>query len=732
MAMAGLLGAALVAGVSYGQCAGDVNSDGVVDGTDLSILLSNWGPSAAGTPWGDLNGDGAIDAMDMNIVLSDWRCTHTPEIFLQVSPYAVATGAPSQITFTFELPPALAAQLAALEIVPVDSSGLVIGPAVAVARDHGADGDVTGGDAVYTGRMTRTYAVPAIERFAVRVPMSTGTRLSNHAELVAAVPVTAAQLAEQTAILDASAAAWTEKLSQLGRTHEARAAAVEAIRTIAGVASVSLSPIDQTTISVTGPSGLVSLILTYEDDPPQAAVRASRVPPAKRVELAASGLAAPNPTRRSLPAAEKIRNQSILYWAPTGNSTPISIVEQGAGCFKIDSYIGPAADMNALWGSGLYGAIFIKGHGGWNPSGYSFATGVEWYSWDMQSYADIYRDELLTQDLQLVWHENQRFIGITYEGVLRRALGRYDGALVYLGSCESSALPMVPQAFRQNGAAAVIGWSDSVSMRVNQDRLNAILAGLVRGDALNEILPAPSIVHCWLTQTSEMCASLRTIPAPVPSLGYDLNPDDGTALESPGFETEGRNSWKKVGAVQFPSAMGSYHDWLLGTTPLVPTEGSRMLLLQLGHGGGNPTECSVAQTFRIPAPGQGGFGLVAIGFKWTALRNIFIGFPPPDTTFLRASLMLGDETVELMHQPLSELSFNTWATASAGNWALFAADGDGAIPENGIWRIGGGGLYPFGRDHAGECATLRFELGRSGESLWADLVLIDDITLSVY
>jgi len=47
---------------------GDVDGDGVVDSTDLGVLLSNWGGSGAG----DLNGDGIVNSADLGILLSAW------------------------------------------------------------------------------------------------------------------------------------------------------------------------------------------------------------------------------------------------------------------------------------------------------------------------------------------------------------------------------------------------------------------------------------------------------------------------------------------------------------------------------------------------------------------------------------------------------------------------------------------------------------------------------------
>jgi mono/diheme cytochrome c family protein len=53
---------------------GDLNCDGVVDGGDLLILLSNWGtcPSGPGACIADLNDSGIVDGADLLILLSNW------------------------------------------------------------------------------------------------------------------------------------------------------------------------------------------------------------------------------------------------------------------------------------------------------------------------------------------------------------------------------------------------------------------------------------------------------------------------------------------------------------------------------------------------------------------------------------------------------------------------------------------------------------------------------------
>ena len=51
------------------NCPGDLNSDGVVDGTDLAPLLADWGTSASGA---DVNQDGTVDGIDLAELLNSW------------------------------------------------------------------------------------------------------------------------------------------------------------------------------------------------------------------------------------------------------------------------------------------------------------------------------------------------------------------------------------------------------------------------------------------------------------------------------------------------------------------------------------------------------------------------------------------------------------------------------------------------------------------------------------
>ena len=56
-------------------CLGDINGDGVVDLTDLGVLLADFGCVPPGPCDGDLDGDGNTDLTDLGILLADFGCT---------------------------------------------------------------------------------------------------------------------------------------------------------------------------------------------------------------------------------------------------------------------------------------------------------------------------------------------------------------------------------------------------------------------------------------------------------------------------------------------------------------------------------------------------------------------------------------------------------------------------------------------------------------------------------
>jgi hypothetical protein len=53
-----------------GASAADIDGDGAVNGADLGLLLSAWGP--CGKCPADVNGDGVVDGVDLGLLLAEW------------------------------------------------------------------------------------------------------------------------------------------------------------------------------------------------------------------------------------------------------------------------------------------------------------------------------------------------------------------------------------------------------------------------------------------------------------------------------------------------------------------------------------------------------------------------------------------------------------------------------------------------------------------------------------
>ena len=53
------------------DCVSDLNLDGVVNGADMGLMLSSWGPCGTNCPY-DLNADGQVNGADLGVLLSAW------------------------------------------------------------------------------------------------------------------------------------------------------------------------------------------------------------------------------------------------------------------------------------------------------------------------------------------------------------------------------------------------------------------------------------------------------------------------------------------------------------------------------------------------------------------------------------------------------------------------------------------------------------------------------------
>jgi formylglycine-generating enzyme required for sulfatase activity len=83
------------------SCAGDIAQDGRVDGGDLGLVLSNWGPVVPTSPISvrcDIDGDGAVTGGDLGLLLSGWG--YCPASIVSVDPAQACLLGGTEITVT--------------------------------------------------------------------------------------------------------------------------------------------------------------------------------------------------------------------------------------------------------------------------------------------------------------------------------------------------------------------------------------------------------------------------------------------------------------------------------------------------------------------------------------------------------------------------------------------------------------------------------------------------------
>jgi formylglycine-generating enzyme required for sulfatase activity len=74
---------------AQGACDADANGDGVVNGSDLTVVLSGWGSCTSGAACaGDINDDGSVDGTDLTALLAAWGpCVTLPSWASMIEAY---------------------------------------------------------------------------------------------------------------------------------------------------------------------------------------------------------------------------------------------------------------------------------------------------------------------------------------------------------------------------------------------------------------------------------------------------------------------------------------------------------------------------------------------------------------------------------------------------------------------------------------------------------------------
>ena len=148
--------------IALGQegCAADANGDGVVNGSDLAMVLGGWGPCAGCAA--DLNANGQVNGEDLAVVLTRWSSTCAPTVTsMSATAGPLAGGTAVTITGTHLLNPT-SVTFGGTPAAVASSSGNSL-TVVAPSRSEGPATVIvsTAGGSVSAGVFTY-YGAPAI------------------------------------------------------------------------------------------------------------------------------------------------------------------------------------------------------------------------------------------------------------------------------------------------------------------------------------------------------------------------------------------------------------------------------------------------------------------------------------------------------------------------------------------------------------------------------------------
>jgi formylglycine-generating enzyme required for sulfatase activity len=205
-------------------CIGDVVADGRVDGGDLGVMLSNWGPVDPTNPFSqacDIDGNGQVNGADLGLLLSNWGSC--PMVITGLSPSQGCFLGGTEITISGEwIGQSTAVEiggLACVNVTPVSSSMVkattpagTLGPASVV---------VTAPSGTVTAPQTFTYMPASVTSIVPSVGTTSGGLQ---------ITITGAYLALTTEV------------------------------TIGGVPATNVSVVDSSTVTAVTPPGIIGAV----------------------------------------------------------------------------------------------------------------------------------------------------------------------------------------------------------------------------------------------------------------------------------------------------------------------------------------------------------------------------------------------------------------------------------------------------------------------------------------
>ncbi|ASJ74562.1 hypothetical protein [Granulosicoccus antarcticus] len=607
------------------------------------------------------------------------------------------------------------------------TDGVPFGQALCTLKDDGAldNGDDLAGDKVYS------CLSPFIESSESTVNLVVSAEIDGNFSPVASIDLNAIDPItdeEASIVISAQSSAqqiWKTELAQVGDTVAARETASEIIANLPGVLDSGVAE-DDTTIWITYESGLTTGLMlnpegtrgSQEDrDFYSTTVNVETISPAVFDRLDPHGELTQGPLDvYAEETGEKVVGSSrVLIWdaynsqfAPFDEGPDLRTLFEGTQCplFDVNYLIDSQATVDSVRQFNKYGTIILITHGAVDKDGQV-----------------VFLTRENTGVFSIIGHSIDLLLGrISIMGdvyAIRPSFitslpGNSPGAIIYNGSCSSSANSSMADAFVSEGASSYYGYTRTVNSPYAQNAANQLFDNLVKsldttGDAFAPVTPKidPVTPFATFTLTSD------------PTTSYTGELTNGE------FETGDLTGWTTEGDGRSIVNLGEFS----------PPGGNFMGIISTGLGF-TTSSGSLAQNFCLAADAT------ELTFDWNFNSEEFVEWCGPEHPFDDPFTveMLTDSGTELL---LSE-TIDTLCSTVTANSLAFDVSGPACEVSEGVgFGTGGNDCTVYGTgnliqtiditaiaaNNVGKGVTLRFRNFDEGDSQYDSAVLIDNVKI---
>jgi hypothetical protein len=635
----------------------------------------------------------------------------------QTDPSGFLINTPQNVRIQARLVPSQQLDQNSVRLFEVDpATQLPAGNSLCNLLDNGSlgNGDDVGGDHVFSCIVSFNEQTPRRIRLIVQAALNSAVILSPGFSIDAVAPITSESASELVNDQQAADQIWQDKLAEFGDGKKARTEAIKAIKQLDGVASAGISK-DGVTVWIKYESGIIGGLMLNpagtrgssgrESAGPRAdrpAGFSSSILPAlfsrhtKKIYGGPSGNPFAKPASSlTLAAGEDhpVGNNKVLIWdaynfqfAPFDEGPGLQQLFQGSQCPKFDvTYLKDnQATIDSVRSFSQYGTVILVTHGAVDGDGQVVFLTTE--------NANAVNILLHAIDLVLGRVTVMGNVFAIRPSFITHLPGVFESAIIYNGSCQSSANNTMANAFSGKGTNTYYGFTRVVNSDFAQNAATQLFANLVSnlhntGNSFNPVAPK--------------------IDPKTPFATFTQGGDDKTAytgqFRNGDFEAGDLSAWTRSGDGRVVSGLGEFGP-----------SGNFMGLISTGLGF-TESAGSIEQNFCLPA------NATHLAFNWNFSSEEFKEFCNSqfDDNF-DVELVTDSGSSALFHASVNGLC----ATGPLAQSGLVFDKGD-------VWTTGWVSesidIAGIAAANNGKGVKIIFKSSDQGDSIYDTAILLDDI-----